>query len=519
MAALIEERGPVVAFKTLGKMLCSEPASSTEEELGCLMRATVLASQYGKVDLARKWTEAHRALRKQEGSFSRSDVESYKLIRVAFELAEKNYALVNTILENVDWGEIPKGTWVTDIQLLIAGWRDKREEIIDLLRRPSSQAQLTKSCASSSPCDRANRLRILGNYFLRRANRKRAVRCFQAALRNYSKVAGIDARLKTIELKGSWGTAERLDGHGQEAETLLESAIEGAVRFKHFHYEYTYKLSLATLHADRGRLESAEELALSVLRKSRSTNRDSAFLRYHRVRALMLIAHFALDASNGKRATSSLKRAKQALGEWDHAQLKGHLHLAQGRLYALGKSAGAAQRALQEFNRAESCFLTSGDGEANGVARAKIYRAQIHLRQRNVQEALTQLSAGDKLIKEKVLTEAHADSLLLKSRILLEQDAPDADQFYEDVLGSLGSVHSPVKLFKIVSNLYLYSWELDNQLDLTDYHLRQINKMSEVLDRPVFENLYQRHVTRRVAWRALVQTFGVDAAGLSDDDL
>jgi len=149
----------------------------------------------------------------------------------------------------------------------------------------------------------------------------------------------------------------------------------------------------------------------------------------------------------------------------------------------------------------------------------KLFRGQLHLQQHNVKEALAQLSAGDKLIHEKLLrADVRTDALLLKSRMLLERDVPCTDQFYEDVLGSLGAVHSPVKRFQIVSNLYLYSWDLDNQLDLTDYHLRQLNQMSEVLDRPVFENLYHRHVTRRVARRALVGTFGVDAAALPDDD-
>jgi len=513
MVPLIQERGPGAAFKILEKLLRSEPATSTEEEFECLMRATVLVSQYGEVDLARKWTEAHRALREQEGSLSESDVESYKLVRLALELAEKNYALANTILEHVDWGRAPRVAWVIDVRLVIAGWRDNRKEIIDLLRGPSSVS------SGSNPCHRANKLRTLGTYFLRRASRKRAARCFQAALRTYSKAPGIDARLKVIEMMGFWGSAERLDGHGAEANTLLEGAIESAVRFRHFFYEHLFKLDLAISHADRGSLARAEELALSVVQSSKSSRRVSPALRYQRVRALSLIASFALDASDGKKAASSLKKARRALGEWDHARLEGHLHLQRGRLHALGKSARATRRALEEFDRAESCYLASGDGEANGVAKVKLYRGQVHLKQRNVQEALAQLSACDKLIREKLLTaDVKADALLLKSRMLLEGDVPGTDQFYEDVLGNLGAVHSPVKLFKIVSNLYLYSWDLDNRLDLTDYHLRQINQMSEVLDRPVFDNLYQRHVTRRVAWRALVRTFGVDAAVLPDDD-
>ena len=88
-----------------------------------------------------------------------------------------------------------------------------------------------------------------------------------------------------------------------------------------------------------------------------------------------------------------------------------------------------------------------------------------------------------------------ARSMLLKSYLLIEGHLPAADQVYEEVLRDLGLVHNPVLLFQVIANLYLYSWRLDDGLDLTDVHLRQLTRLRESIDEDVYRRLYQEYVT------------------------
>ncbi len=100
--------------------------------------------------------------------------------------------------------------------------------------------------------------------------------------------------------------------------------------------------------------------------------------------------------------------------------------------------------------------------------------------------------------------------MLLKSQLLLEQEASHAESLYEDVLGSLGLVRNPTTLFKVIANLYLFSWELGDQLDLTAWHLGQIYSLAEVIDRETFDRLYDKLVVERVLERAASRSFGTD---------
>ena len=63
-------------------------------------------------------------------------------------------------------------------------------------------------------------------------------------------------------------------------------------------------------------------------------------------------------------------------------------------------------------------------------------------------------------------------------------------------------------------------WEnaLDEHLDLTDRHLRQIHGMREVLEPATFDDLYEKLVTKRVARRVLERTFGVDPRRLREGE-
>lgn len=147
-----------------------------------------------------------------------------------------------------------------------------------------------------------------------------------------------------------------------------------------------------------------------------------------------------------------------------------------------------------------------------GLAIVNLRRGEVNLKQEKAEEALQNVALCLEQQRERPRDCLQSDCLLLKSKILLSKNVPRPDRLYEEVLGGLGLARNPITLFKVVANLYLYSWELDDHLDLMHQHLQQVNRMSSVLDRPTFERLYTEHVTRHVAARAMERTFKVTSA-------
>jgi hypothetical protein len=111
------------------------------------------------------------------------------------------------------------------------------------------------------------------------------------------------------------------------------------------------------------------------------------------------------------------------------------------------------------------------------------------------------------LHREKDFLVREFDVLLLQSVLLLEEKAPKS-KLYERILPRLGSIHNPENLFRILANLYIYTWELDDQIELTDLHLKQIYKLKERLAPERFEHLYTTLVSDPIFNRLKRRLFG-----------
>jgi tetratricopeptide (TPR) repeat protein len=305
----------------------------------------------------------------------------------------------------------------------------------------------------------------------------------------------------------------------EEAEGQLKRAIDAAAELKHPAHHDRSQIALADIYWDREDFARAEELLLSVAQAAgrRQSQSQIDANQFTRVRATLDLVDVALERGETLKATRYLEEATRLLGQRDHARHRGYLHLVRGRMAAMGKSKNRFQAALREFRRAEATFLSLGDGHNHGLYMVCLRRAQVYLALKNVKKAMKECLRCMQFAKASRHKPRQALCLLLKSKFLLEEKVENQEGIYEEILASVGVVRNPVLLFKIISNLYLYTWDLGDQVDLTDYHLRQIHKMAEILDRETFERLYEKHVSRRVLKRALVKLFGVSPSLLMED--
>jgi hypothetical protein len=98
--------------------------------------------------------------------------------------------------------------------------------------------------------------------------------------------------------------------------------------------------------------------------------------------------------------------------------------------------------------------------------------------------------------------------VLLKSRLLLDAATPKPEVHYSDVIENLGWVRNPITRFKVLSNLYMYSWDLQ-EVELTAHHLSQVHRLAKVIEPATFNGLYAEHITGRVMRRAAERVFGL----------
>jgi hypothetical protein len=103
-----------------------------------------------------------------------------------------------------------------------------------------------------------------------------------------------------------------------------------------------------------------------------------------------------------------------------------------------------------------------------------------------------------------------ARGILLQSSVLLDGkvDAELQDKLYERVLPRLGAIGDPELLLQVLANLYLYTWESDRDIELSDLHLKQLAKLRSRIGAERFEELYHKHVTTPVFGRMQRRMFG-----------
>jgi tetratricopeptide (TPR) repeat protein len=150
------------------------------------------------------------------------------------------------------------------------------------------------------------------------------------------------------------------------------------------------------------------------------------------------------------------------------------------------------------LDRAQRTLRDYGLRGLHGLAKTLVIRGQLHLRRGEADKALECCLKSLDMAKTHGYFPIRVRSLLLMSYLLVEGNFNAADRIYENVLRDLGLVHNPLLLFRVIANLYLYTWKLDDHLELTVHHLEQLLKLQEHIVPQTFRRLFAEHVTSRI---------------------
>ncbi len=215
--------------------------------------------------------------------------------------------------------------------------------------------------------------------------------------------------------------------------------------------------------------------------------------------AVLTAAYCQLQMGHHARAERYVRRAKDLLRGQSLSHVHGTLHMVRGDIKLATGDPADLRAAGGRYDKAERVYRATG---APPLYLSLLYarRGAYYLKRQNYQSALRCAEVSGLNGSDTGGTPFWGESFLLKSFLLLETGMPHA-HLYEEVLKGLGTIQDPVTLFKTIANLYIYTWDLGDFLDLTDLHMKQIEKLRERLEPELFARLYRMYITERVVER------------------
>lgn len=469
--------------------LAGAPDESSRESF--LRKAVGLALHLGHHEQAERWIDAAREPRSRGADAESTRRERRDALRLAVLLATQRYHEATTLEASLDWSSIDDQAWVSNLRLMFLLTRTDVAEPERLL--PVGRATLR------DPYDLGNRLRLLGGHHVQRGRGRRAARLFRAALRHLRRDPSLSARLLEIEVTGQLARISASEGRLRAAREGLARVVDDARRHHHPGYEVSFAVDLAWADAELGRFAAAGRL-LDGLPLARPRTHAHVF---RIVRALQARAEIAVEERRSDVADRCLRRARRLLGRFPHPRYQTYVRLTAAKTAALRARDRFSTRIDRRFREVEEAFRGLGSRGRHGLAATLVARAEHLLSRGRGEDAERCLVEGYEIARESEYRPIQARAVLVRSGLLLRTDVRSAGRHYEEILGRLGVVHDPERLFRIVANLYVHSWDLGTRIDLSDLHLRQICALKERLGDERFQALYREHVVDPVLRRFL----------------
>lgn len=501
--ASIVEGGPEAVLSDVREAILERSGESVASELLCLYRATQFLAAYGWQTEARALIADHQRTQTERGVTTNSSV--YSFLRASVNLGDSQHIQQYPVEIRGLFPHVRTYWWARNVGVNCAWRANLHEVVLDHLRRPVPDQGVS---FRRSDFERGDCLMNLGIHYYFRGNLARAASYFKAAVRALARDPSCDSRLKLVQSSGFTGRIALHEGKLDKAEGIFSNAIQDLSTLRHQGTTLYFLHHLAITYARRAEFLAAEEVVREILREATRFWGTKQARAAHISTAHATAAHFAIDQGDSENARRHFKLAKDAVRTRTKAT-DPILSILQARILSLDLQEKNYAECLKEFASAWHTFENIGDGWLLGLYRVALYRGHVHLKYGNFNAALEDALRCLRFARERKFFPAKSAGLLLKSQLLLqEKEGAIIDQLYEEVLQDLSSIRNPRVLFRVIANLYLHSWNRHGDLELTAYHMDQINRMREFLDSKSWDTLYNRYVVTPILHRTLADGFG-----------
>ena len=437
-------------------------------------------------DLAPHWTAVARGLR----------------IQLLWSLSEKSAAV--QLDGATDWLPVEDRVWVQNLRFQLLSAEERDEEAWAALATPLECLR--------EPIEIGTRLTVLVGWHARHPESRDLLQLGDTALEVLRREEGLAARVREAQVLGFLGSCFHQRGDLVKAQSFFEQLFELGPARAFTLVRDTHVEDMALLFASQGRFSRAER-ALAEVPLPQEPRTDTERLRH--VRRFLCHASIYIDCEDPVRARPLIAQALRGLRETPHPRLMGYALLTLGKYCALVRPP-QVDGALRAWNKAERIFRSIGTAGVPGLVATLTAQGELYLARKDVERARECLSESLEHSRTVEHLPTRARCLLLKS-LLLQAGALESPQtVHEELLRELGVVASPHLLFRVLANLYMFSWQADALQEWTSHHYQQLTRLQTQIDADVFRRLYHRYVRNRVGRRTIRRLFGCEPEDLLD---
>ena len=229
------------------------------------------------------------------------------------------------------------------------------------------------------------------------------------------------------------------------------------------------------------------------------------YQRNRLILAFFALNNLAISRRDFQESWSVLKSIRKQLRNANQRGLKGYYYrdLAKYFIYEGKKLKRYPELVNPILEKAESAFSKLGDSGRHGKATTLLIRGEWFLQKKKYNSVMACVRKSSALAKSLQNNHLIAHSTLLESFLLIESGLNNKADIYSGILCKIHVIRHPDLLFRVLANLYLYSWEIPAQLDVTNQLIKKIRSLQTYIPKPIFQKLWREYVSNYVFSRLL----------------
>ena len=483
------------AWHTAEELLEIKPIGAVCEHL--LLYLLPLTLHYGQPNKMAELIEQYGARLKSSDVAKPKDQEFLKAIKLVFTALtdQRNQGKITAQLRAIDWSKLTNNSILQTFRFNIESHRQNRKS--------ANEAIVFARRAATNFYDKALIAAALSKHEAKENRLHNSLSIAKRSLKLLKTDNSLRAGFLSAQLLGHIGKINQAIGNLIQSEESFCRMNKLLGKYRSFCPGQQYLGNLT--RGAKIRSSSASLLRALILKEIGSLSTKWAYQRKRLIHAFFSLNDLAIDRRDFKESWSILNSIRRLLPTVNQDELAAYYYrdLAKVLIYE-GKKIKRNPSVVEPILlKAESSFSKLGKNGWHGKATTLLIKGEWLLQNRKygpLMICIRQSSDIALLLQDHQLC---SYPTLLKSFLLLNSDLKNRVELYKEIQSEIHTIRHPDILFRILANLYLYSWELPNRLDTTSRLIKEIQALQTSFPKPLFQKLWKKHISTKVFSRLL----------------